>query len=91
MKDASFGSYLLPLELLEGAFELLDDKALIKLAYAQSYSVVEYIIAKYGYSRLIRIIRDLALGKSMAEAIASPETSYPDLEQDWLRWLKESI
>jgi len=69
------------------------DPALIKIFYAQSLSVVEFLLKNYGQDAFGRLCHNLRDGKSFPAALTA---SYPnaiadlaDLEGKWLRSLRE--
>ncbi len=87
--EAAFrDNYLLPLEILEGPFEELEAEEVIKLAYAQSYMVVEYLIESQGYSWVREVLGALAEGKSILEVLRSSGKTYDELEKEWAEWLE---
>ena len=88
LEQAAKGEYLLPVEMLEEPFETLQDDRLIRLAYAQSYSLIEYLIEFNGFSWFKEVLHQLKQGHDASEALASLATNYSDLEQGWEAWLK---
>lgn len=88
LKAAFRDDYLLPLEVLEGPFELLEEERVIKLAYAQSYMVTEYLIDSRGYSWMREILGALAEGKSMSKVLKASGKPYDELEKEWAEWLE---
>lgn len=77
------------LESLERAFVGLPE-AQAQVAYAESLSVVAYILKQHGEDGLRRVIAALATGATAAEALtAGIGLGYPDLQQAWQSRLAE--
>ncbi len=65
-----------------------DELANQALAYRQSLSVVEYIVAVYGEEGLHKIIQNLARGINFNNALENAlETDLQGLEREWREWL----
>jgi len=62
--------------------------------YAQSLSIVEFLIAKYGSEPFGRLCRELRDGKSFDEALFSAYSrrfrSLADVEPEWLKYIENS-
>jgi tetratricopeptide (TPR) repeat protein len=80
-------SALIPMEILEkGVFD--DDVAgLVQLAYAQAYSMVEYLITNYGWDSLRKLLHGLTSGEQMNACLGV----YDDFETSWQEWLKKRL
>lgn len=78
LQKALAAEALLPLEVLNSDWGLLQDKALIDLAYAQSFSVAQYMVEKHGWEAVRDLLRQAAQGGDTFKA---------DIERDWLQWL----
>jgi hypothetical protein len=63
MRDNDFA----PVRSLNGAFPAQDEEA--SIAYAQSYSVVAYMLAEYGQEKMQELLLTLAQGKGYDEAL----------------------
>jgi hypothetical protein len=62
------------------------------LAYEQSRSLVEYITAAYGASRLLQLLNALGKGKSIDDAVQGTlGLPFAELEQRWVSRLSERI
>lgn len=60
------------------------------LAYAESYSIVEYIVQKYGDAGITRLVRALASGVSYDDAFTQAlGRSMAQLEADWRTWIAQ--
>ena len=76
---------LYPLSNMDRQFDELSDQA---LAYRQSLSVVEYIVAVYGEEGLHNIIKNLAAGTNFNNAFDSAlGRDVETLEKEWREWL----
>ena len=79
---------LVPLAKLSDAFARTLSAEEVVLAYEQSYSVVAYLIDRYAFWRIRRLLRALAEGRSFEEALADECRLKPaKLEAAWLEWL----
>ena len=81
---------LLPLVTLEGPFQSLSDADATK-AYAESLSVVAFIVKRSGEAGIIRILS--ALGDRMPSEEALPVAlamSYPELQNAWLESIRQA-
>ncbi len=76
---------LIPLEELDRAFGFDQAPARVRLAYAQSYSLVGYLIDRYGFWRINAVLGELGKGTGWREAFEK-EFLFPvaDLEEEWL-------
>lgn len=75
---------LIPVLQLDRAFGFDQPPARVRLAYAQSYSLVGYLINRYGLWRINAILEELGKGKDWREAFEN-EFLFPlaDLEKEW--------
>lgn len=83
---------LLPIAALEQDFTRLEERALVDLAYAQSYSLVQYLVQRIGWPGVRRLLAGLGRSKETDDpsgsALAPWGLDLGSLEQDWLHWLK---
>ena len=88
-RDAAVDNRLLPLSQLESQREWGQrDISLVPLQYTQSHMAVRYLIAQYGQSAPIEIVRQIASGADLDAAIpAVTGVGYPQFESDFRRWL----
>ncbi len=77
---------LLPLAALEGDFDRLQERPLIDLAYAQSYSLVHLLVHELGWSGVRRLLEQLR-EEGLAGALAAWGLTLSTLEDRWLKWL----
>ena len=80
-----------PLREMDQGFDKLADQ---NLAYRESLSVVEFIVAVYGEEGLHKIIKNLARGINFNEAVANAlaldgagRAGFEGLEREWRDWL----
>jgi hypothetical protein len=79
---------LLTVRSLSSPFSALTDKA--SLSYAQSYSLVEYLIQKYGSDKMLELLNTFALGCEYDRALLDVYGFDMDgLNAEWLEWIKE--
>lgn len=87
----SRGSLNQPLYSLEemGKFDSLPNQY---LAYRQSFEIVRYLVEIYGKDIINNIIKQLARGKSMDEALAiNTGISTTSLEEQWEKWVVKNM
>jgi hypothetical protein len=90
VENAAKDSTLMPLEGLAGAFPTTRDRFF--LAYAESVSAVDDIVADHGRDALIDLIRSYADGVSDDEAFTSAlGVDVADFEQAWLDGLGAAV
>lgn len=82
---------LLPLEVLAGDFGRLSEPALVDLAYAQSYSLVQFLVQWRGWPGLRGLLARLAGAgepqQALGAALAEWGLDLDSLESAWLKWL----
>ncbi len=82
-----FGLY--PLKRMDRNFDSLPDQT---LAYRQSLSAVEYIVAVYGEDGLHRIINNLAQGRNFNDSMLKALGTAPEqFENQWHTWLSGEL
>lgn len=85
---AVVGNSLIPLYDISDEFPIPAYKA--RTAYAQSYSVIDFIIKRYGNDAFKGCIRELAKGRPFDEALASSTGANIDwVESRWLKYIKK--
>lgn len=77
-----------PIGQLSSAFIHAKDHEHTMFAYYQSSQVVSYLIETFGLARLQGILRDLAAGERINDALQANTTSLGILEKDFDRYLK---
>jgi tetratricopeptide (TPR) repeat protein len=76
------------IEDLSAAFMAPDDDLHLQFAYYESMLVVEYIVQKFSQDALQNILRDLADGALINDAIAKNTTKLADLDKDFKEYAK---
>ncbi len=74
----------LPLAMLSQEFGQLLEKPLIDLAYAQAYSLMEYLIERIGWDGIRKVLVELKKDACPPEF----EEEFTHLEEYWLGWVK---
>lgn len=74
---------LLPFELLENNFAALRYDELINLAYAQSFSVTEFLVTKHGWASMRAFLGALNESECTEQALGRLGWTYGGLEQAW--------
>jgi hypothetical protein len=79
---------LYTLEELESAFPWSEERA--RLAYAESFLAVAYIIQQFGKESLVGLIRDLSTGEDIDAAMRKRfGIGYKRFKRDWMRYTRE--
>lgn len=75
---------IIPLSQLDQSFEFTQSGDKARLAYAQAYSLTEYILAKYGFWKLNVIFQELKRGRDW-KIVLEEELLMPisELEDEW--------
>lgn len=67
-----------------------EDTELVNLAYYESYSVVKYLIARYGLKGVNRLLEKLGEGVSIDEALETVfHIDYQALDREWHKFLAQ--
>lgn len=83
LEEAARKDALLPLMVLEAPFYLLEKRPLVDLAYAQAYSVTDYLERALGWEGIRGLLASLAGGSEAGEALEAAGWPYPRLEASW--------
>ncbi|TDU73178.1 peptidase MA superfamily protein [Prosthecobacter fusiformis] len=93
--DATFREMILedeattPVSQLSSAFLNAEDEDHLLFAYYQSSQVVAYLLDRFGPEAIQNILKDLAAGKRINDAIADNTESMDHLEKDFNKKLKD--
>ena len=81
---------LLSLSALNGAFAFSQPPETVNLAYAQAYSLTDYLIRKYGFWRINLILKRIKEGANWKKAFRDELImTVPEIEREWRRELEE--
>jgi len=90
LREAFLTNNLIPISRLEKSWKELNSDQL-SLAYAQAYSLADYLVSEFGWSRLGKLLLELSRGKEIEASLSSSlGISYSRLENDWYRHLAHS-
>ena len=79
---------LVPWARLDDSFGLSLTAEQVRLAYEQSYSILRYLVERYGFWRIRRVLRDLSQGMALDAALAQEfHIKVARLEDTWRKWL----
>ncbi|MFA6636340.1 MAG: tetratricopeptide repeat protein [Candidatus Omnitrophota bacterium] len=79
---------IVPLRSIPEGFADIKRREIMTLLYIESYLLVEFMVRKFGYEGLRRVLRELRAGNSAWAAISGvSEQSMADFEQEWARFL----
>lgn len=92
LKAAHAAQQLIPWTGLSAHFSMQLSQAEVGLAYEQSYALCAYLAHRYGFWRIRRLLKAVALGEPWEEVIAKElHTKLARIERDWLAWLPELL
>ncbi len=84
LDDAVRRGNLIPLSQLDRAFGFDQSGGTARLAYAQAYSLTEYLLRKYGFWKINVILGELKKGRGWREVFEEELLmTVPELEQEW--------
>lgn len=90
LHKASLSRRLIPLTSLNRYFPPDSDQ--LALAYEESKSIVEYMIAEHGQSRIVSMMNHVKSGDSIDDAIKKElSISLDELERRWILYLQERV
>lgn len=85
LTEAVAANAAIPVEVLARSFLVLADRDLVRLAYAQAASLVEFLEKRYGDGWVADLVRQLA-EVSLADALRAHRLNPYLLEREWMRW-----
>ena len=75
---------LIPLSQLDRAFGFNQSAAKARLAYAQAYSLTEYLVGKYGFWKINVILQEMKKGRGWRDVFEDEFLMpVPELEKEW--------
>lgn len=75
---------LIPLSQLDRVFGFNQPSGKVKLAYAQAYGLVDYLIQRYGFWKINVILQELKKGRGWKEVFGDELLlAIPELEKEW--------
>ena len=75
---------LIPLSQLDQAFGFNQSAAKARLAYAQAYSLTEYLVGKYGFWKINVILQEMKKGRGWRDVFEDEFLMpVPELEKEW--------
>lgn len=86
MAQMALNEAFIPLEMLDTGIHDDGVEGLIQLAYAQAYSLVEFIISRYGWKKISVLMKAVSQGRQ-GSAFAEAGIDYAVLEDNWRKWL----
>ena len=87
-REMVLGDDLTPVSKLSAAFLTPKSDLHVQFAYYQSALVVEYLAGKFGFEKLKAILRDLANGVDINEAIAKHTAPMKQIEKEFTAFAK---
>ena len=87
-REMILGDDLKPVSELSSAFMSPKSDMHVQFAYYQSSLVIEYLVGKFGFSSLQAILRDLAKGADINEAIAKHTAPMKQVEEEFAAFAK---
>ncbi len=93
LASAAAAKRLLPWERLSEQFSMTLPSDAVLLGYQQAHSVVRYLVTRYGFWRMRRVLKALAGGGQPLPEVLETEfrVKTARLEAQWLEWLPELL
>lgn len=88
-REMILGGDLVPVGQLSGAFLAPKTPRHLQFAYFQSSLVVEFLVNRYGFDALKRILLDLGEGRAINESLAARTAPLPELERGFAAFARE--
>jgi tetratricopeptide (TPR) repeat protein len=83
---------LIPWEQLNTWFSYTLSGQDVQLAYEQSHSIVQYLVERYSFWRMRRVMQQLSDVMPIDEALTKElRTKLPRLQRDWQSWLAQQL
>lgn len=79
-REMVLGEELTPVSQLSSAFLTPKSDLHVQFAYYESELVVEYLVGKFGFEKLVAILRDLGAGTNINDAIAKHTAPLQEIE-----------
>src|SRR5699024_3034142 len=80
---------LISLEEMSPSIALLPSQEDATVAYAEVFTVVQYLVQERGEDAVRRVLDAIADGRTAEEAVAEISgLAWPDFERRWMRWLR---
>jgi hypothetical protein len=92
LKPALKDDRLIPWAQLSSNFSMSLSAEAVALAYEQSHSIVRYLVERYGFWRIRRLLKALVEGVPFEDALAKEFRQKPArLEAEWRKWLSSTL
>ncbi len=92
LRQALKDDRLIPWAQLSSNFSMSLSTETVTLAYEQSHSIVRYLVERYGFWRMRRLIKALASEVLLEKALTDEFRTKPArLQSEWRKWLDELL
>ncbi|MBI4341394.1 MAG: alpha/beta fold hydrolase [Candidatus Omnitrophica bacterium] len=92
LRQAQMDSRLTPWKDLSDGFSPALTAEAVSLAYQQSYSIAAYLVERYGFWRIRRILKVIGEGKAWETALSDEfRLKLKTIEGNWQAWLPEFL
>jgi len=92
LRQAVANGQLIPWNDLSSRFSTEASAQEVVLAYEQSYSIVRYLVERYGFWRIRRILSAVGAGAPLDDILPKEfHIKLIRLEADWRKWLEERL
>ncbi len=88
-REMILGNELTPISELSAAFLMPPTGAHLQFAYYESSLVVQFIIERFGFPKLLAILRDLGTGAEINQTIAKHTVTMGTLEKDFAAYARQ--
>jgi tetratricopeptide (TPR) repeat protein len=89
-REMLLGKDLTPLSQLSGAFLAPKSGVHLQFAYYQSSLVVQFVVERFGQEKLLAILRDLAEGAQVNDAVGNHTLPLPQLEKEFAAFARQT-
>lgn len=92
LREAAAGETLLPWDHLTDRFGMSLSSEEVALAYQQSHSIVRYLVERYGFWRVRRLLKAFAADTPLDTALSTEFHMKPArLQAEWRKWLSDLL
>lgn len=92
LRQALKTTQLIPWAALSSYFTAASSTQQAALAYEQAHSIVAYLVARYSFWKIKRLLQEVANGQPLEHALTAVYRLKPArLEENWRAWLEEQL
>lgn len=92
LQQAVKTNHLIPWASLSGSFTAASSTQQAALAYEQAHSIVAYLVERYSFWKIKRLLQEVTNGQPLEGALTAVYRLKPArLEENWRAWLQEKL